>query len=180
MVDLGGSENRNQIRFTACRQYSGESVISFADPTPETTASAEPRATKELELPGGLDFTLSLAEALELKNSAVGDPVAARLQNDVKHKGHVLIPKGAVVSGRVTTLQKTTEVTSLGLTFSEITAEGLHASVKLSLDNVIGVGRVSLRGAHFRPVAASPGEGIVLVPSTQPRIMRGTLMYWRN
>jgi len=113
MVDLGGSENRNQIRFTACRQYSGESVISFADPTPETTASAEPRATKELELPG--DWIHAVADrSARVKEQRRGRSGCSAPSERREAQGHVMIPKGAVVSGRVTTLQKTSEVTSLG------------------------------------------------------------------
>src|SRR6185295_10948753 len=114
---------RNQIRFTACRQYSGESVVSFADPSEESLASKEPRVEQEVELPGGLSLTISLETALEIKSSAVGDPVEARLHGDVKHKGRILLPKGAVVSGRISTLQIKTEFTLLGLTFTDIAAE---------------------------------------------------------
>jgi|KBSSwiStaDraftv2_1062776.scaffolds.fasta_scaffold255092_2 hypothetical protein len=180
MVDLGGTESRNQIRFTACRQYSGESVVSFADPSEESLATKEPRAVKEVEVPGGLTLTLSLETALELKSSAVGDPVEARLHGDVKHKGRILLPKGAVVSGRISTLQVKTEFTLLGLTFTDVAAEGLHSAVKLTLDSVLGVGRVRARTTQSRLEAPRPGEGLILVPSTQPRLMRGTLMYWRN
>jgi hypothetical protein len=180
MVDLGGTENRNQIRFTACRQYSGESVVSFTDPSEESLASNEPRVVQEVELPGGLSLTISLETAIEIKSSAVGDPVEARLHGDVKHKGRVLLPKGAVVSGRISTLQIKTEVTLLGLAFTDIAAEGLHCAVKLTLDSVLGVGRVRARSTQSRLEAPRPGEGLILVPSTQPRLMRGTLMYWRN
>jgi hypothetical protein len=180
MTDLGGTENRNQIRFTACRQYSGESVISFEDPSPEATATSEARPVKEVELPNGLELTLSLSEAIELKNSAVGDPVEARLSGDVKFNRQVVLPKGAVATGRISTLRRNSEFTTIGMIFNEISAEGLHASVTLKLDRTLGVGRVPNRNSQPHLIPASPGEGLIVVPSTQPRLMRGTLMYWRN
>jgi len=180
MSDLSGAENRNQIRFTACRQYSGESVISFEDPPPGSTLPPETRPVKEVELPGGLELGLLLSDAIELKNSAVGDPVEARLASDVKVNKRVLLPKGAVASGRMSVLRRKLDFTTVGMIFNEISAEGLHASVKLSLDRTLGVGRVPNRNGQPRPLSASPGEGLIVVPSTQPRLMRGTLMYWRN
>jgi hypothetical protein len=180
MVDLGGTENRNQIRFSACRQYSGESVISFADPAPEISTAPVQRMVQEVTLPPGLDFTLALTEAIELKTSAVGDAIFGRLQNDVKLKGRVLVPKGALASGRISTLTRIGEHVSLGMTFSEIATENIHAVVNLKLDGILGVSRLTERGTGFRSAAPNPGEGIVNVPATQPRILRGTLMYWRN
>ena len=32
MVDLNGQESRNQVRFASCRQFTGESVLSFGNP----------------------------------------------------------------------------------------------------------------------------------------------------
>lgn len=42
MTDLNGTENRNRTRFHGCRQYVGESVLSFADPPPDAPAAAKP------------------------------------------------------------------------------------------------------------------------------------------
>lgn len=180
MVDLGGAESRNQIRFTACRQYSGESVVSFADPSPESSATPEARPVKEVELPEGAELVLALSEAIELKSSAVGDPVEARLEGDVRFKKKLLLPKGAIATGRISTLRRNSEYTTLGMIFTDISAEGLHASVKLSLDRTLGVARVPNRNLQSRPIAPNPGEGLVVVPPIQPRLARGTLMYWRN
>jgi hypothetical protein len=180
MMDLGGSESRNQIRFTACRKYSGESVVSFAEPSEESTATPEARPVKEVELPPGMELGLTLSEAIELKNSAVGDPVEARLSGDVKFNRRVLLPKGAVAMGRISMLRRTPDFTTVGMIFTEIAAEGLHASVTLTLDRTIGVGRIPNRNLQPRLISASPGEGLIVVPSTQPRLMRGMLMYWRN
>jgi hypothetical protein len=85
-----------------------------------------------------------------------------------------------VASGRISALRRNPDFTTIGMIFNEIAAEGLHASVKLSLDRTLGVGRVPNRNGQPRPISASPGEGLIVVPSTQPRLMRGTLMYWRN
>jgi hypothetical protein len=50
MTDLNGRENRNRTRFTACRQFTGESTLSFGDvlaSAPEAAAGG----TKNAELP---------------------------------------------------------------------------------------------------------------------------------
>lgn len=42
MTDLNGNENRNRTRFHGCRQYVGESVLTFADPPPDAPATEKP------------------------------------------------------------------------------------------------------------------------------------------
>jgi hypothetical protein len=52
MVNLNGSENHNHVKFTACRQFSGESVITFGD-APESKPAAAPVPAREFDLPRG-------------------------------------------------------------------------------------------------------------------------------
>jgi hypothetical protein len=179
MADLNGAENRNIVHFSACRQYSGESVISFAEPEPEAGNSSEPQPAREVELPPGAAVTVELADAIEMDAAAIGDPVEARVKGDVKSKGVVLIPKGATAKGRITTLERHTEYTALGLTFTDIEAQGVHAPITLSLDDVIGIPKPSMRARNIRAIAARIGEGILYLTS-QTKLARGTLLYWRN
>src|SRR5207244_6351805 len=58
MVDLAGNQSRNRTRLSACRQYTGESVLRFGDPEPEVAAPAAP--LKEIRLPAGLTIEVRL------------------------------------------------------------------------------------------------------------------------
>jgi hypothetical protein len=42
MLDLIGNESRNQVRFTACRHFSGESVLTFGEPPASVSPAHAP------------------------------------------------------------------------------------------------------------------------------------------
>jgi hypothetical protein len=176
MVDMRGQESRNRVRFASCRQFTGESVLSFGEPPPETAAATPVR---EVGLPPGLGLTLSLLDEINTEAAAVGDPVRALLDHDLKHKGQLLLPKGAVASGRVTRLERRSEYTILGLEFFEIQAQGLHARLQMALDSVPGLAVLAARGrlADLKPDA---GEGLIPLRGGRVHLSRGILMFWRT
>ena len=57
IADTGGTESQNRITFNGCRQYTGESTISFADPTP-TEKIAE--TIRTIDIPPGLTLDMAL------------------------------------------------------------------------------------------------------------------------
>jgi hypothetical protein len=179
MTDLDGSENRNHVRFVSCRQFAGESVLTFGD-APES-AEALPQPVTEIVLPSDLGLRLTLLDDVDVRKAAVGDPIHARLENDLRHQGKVLFAKGATVIGRITRMERHEDYTDLGLELSEIESGGLRARLQARLEEVIGV---ELFGPHTRRTtgapAAKPGEGLIPMNSSRPRLMRGILMFWRT
>ena len=129
MVDLIGSESNNHVKFTSCRQFTGDSVISFDD-APDKKPDATPVPTREFDVPAGLEIPLILTQDFDLHKGAIGDPVHARVQADVKQKGQVVIPKGAIAVGRLTRIEKYDTYTIVGLEFPEIEAPGILAHLK--------------------------------------------------
>jgi hypothetical protein len=180
MSDLDGGENRNHVKFTSCRQFSGESVITFGDAPVSGESKDPPAPTREFDLPQGLDIQLSLVSELNMQKVAIGDPVRARLDRDVKKDGQVLVPKGAIATGRVTRFEKYDTYWILGLEFPEIESPGIVARMKGRLENTVGISLPHLRyGIHSRsPVV--PGEGVFPVNGTQTRLPRGCIMFWRT
>lgn len=97
-------EWRNVIALSTCRQYLGESKISFADPEPD--AAAPQVATADLiTMPGNRYLELKLKHNLQADTVAIGDPITAELLRDVKANGDVLVPRKAELYGRVMSLQ---------------------------------------------------------------------------
>jgi hypothetical protein len=101
-------ENRNRIEFSRCRQFTGESRLSFAE-TPLAEQSLGQPATAKVTLPQAARLDMILESAIDSATSAVGDEVSARLGSDVKKGSTVLIPKGARLSGRITMLTRVSE-----------------------------------------------------------------------
>jgi hypothetical protein len=60
-----GSDDRNTINFTHCKEYGASSVVSFE--APNVVPSAAPLPIRELEIPAGLSLATRLDTALGLK-----------------------------------------------------------------------------------------------------------------
>ena len=138
MVDLGGNESRNHTTFTACRQFAGESVLSFDEPPPGGT-SETPAATREISLPAGLAVELQLETPVDSEQSYVGDPVTAVVTGNVKKDGAIVIPKGAQVHGRITRLERVSHgdaLVNIGLRFHILQFRGSTAPFRAMLEHV--------------------------------------------
>ena len=98
-----GRETQNTITFSGCREYQAESEIVFAGAADPVSAAAPSSGRGHVSLPIGLPVTLSLADPIDTKTAAAGDPVAANVVKPVLRpgSGEVLIPAGAVVRGRI-------------------------------------------------------------------------------
>jgi hypothetical protein len=179
MVNLNGSENHNHVKFTACRQFSGESVITFGD-APESKPGAAPIPTRQFDLPEGLDIELLLMQKIDLRKAAIGDPVPVRVEHDVKRGGEVIVPKGATAAGRITRIERYEKYTIVGVEFPEIEAPGMLARMKGSLEHTVGVLPVSHPYSMRSRSPLGPGEGVFPVNDNQFALPKGCIMFWRT
>lgn len=173
-----GEESMNFVRFSACRQYSGESVLRFDDLSASPGVAAKP-ADEEIVLPSGLGMEVALADEVDLASAATGDEVHASLAGDLKQKGKVLAPKGGAVVGRITRLERYSNQIVVGITLTDLYAAGKHAGLSLQFEKVLtGVLWTPPRsGVNLDP---QPHEGLILVQPARPVLHRGMLMYWRT
>jgi hypothetical protein len=120
MIDLNGNENRNRTRFASCRQYTGESVLSFAEPQTEEIAAApaQPESAPE-ELPGGLVAEVRLETDIDSTTAMVGDPVEAVLEHPIQRKHHVVMPRGTTFAGRIVRFERHSGENLLDIQFTE-------------------------------------------------------------
>jgi hypothetical protein len=179
MVALNGGEEHNQVKFSSCRQFSGESVVTF-DEAPASQPGISSVPAREFDLPEGLDVPLVIAKDIDLRTAAVGDPVSARIDHDVKHKGAIILPKGALATGRITRLEKNESFTVLGVEFSDMEAPGIVAHMKGSLVNTVGFMALPRRTQVRLRTPALPGEGLIPMVPAQLRLSRGCIMFWRT
>lgn len=174
MTDSNGEQHRNAIRFSACREFAGESTLRFDDGSGPSAA-----APQEVTLPADLGLQLSLLDDVDTAHAAIGDPVRARLENDIKEEGRVVFKKGAVVIGRITRLDKFANYTALGLSFTEIETNTVRAHFHAVLEQVPQEWFLAPR-LERTAARSDPGEGILTLHSGRVRLGRGILMFWRT
>jgi hypothetical protein len=183
MVNLRGDANRNMMRFSACREFTGESTLKFGndDDTADaaSTSAAAAAVKRELKLPKNAEIALRLVGEIDTDKAAVGDPVKAALASDVKEKGQVILPKGVEFSGRIVRLEHYQDFTVLGLMFEEAESETAHAYLNLTMDRAMGAEVLASPrwGASSPP---RPHEGLVPLRPGHLRLSRGVVMFWRN
>jgi hypothetical protein len=128
LTDLNGEEKRNLTRFTACRQFTGESVLVFGDASSDSPA-AQTSPVRHARLPKDFLAEFSLKTAIDSDTSAVGDFVRARLQHDIKVPQEPAIPKGAELTGRISRLERMGGSCFLEIDVLSIDYQGGHADL---------------------------------------------------
>jgi hypothetical protein len=175
MVELSGAEERNRTRFDHCRQYSGESTVRFdVDEGEAGTAGAG----APIELPPGLMIEARLKETINHATAARGDQVHTIVTSDVKRSGRVVVPKGAVLTGRImrigTQAQRSYMYLGLGLQFDTIEFGGRRGSFSGELTSA-GIGADYSVGRK-----AGQSEQWLLVRARDERIIAGTRLVFET
>lgn len=188
LTDLAGGENRNLTHFTACRQYAGESVLSFADPPPTLEPAPTQSPAEPIRLPAGLSLELRLESAIDLRKAAVGDPIAAAVCDDVKRKSQTLVPKGARVTGRIVRLEKSGGFYMIAFLVSAIEFDNRRGGLTASLIGAATLGRSSFPGfrdggalpSTRRPAVLNVGPGAFVAPAGLVSLPKGFRTSWRT
>ncbi len=193
LTHLNGDQSRNEIRFSGCRQYTGESFLSF-DAPPEPAEQKEPPRT--LDLPEGLELHLALETPIEDGLTAGGDQVQARLVKDARLRRETIVPEGAIVSGRVLHLEKLGHRAPyflVSLRFDELAFDNYRTPLTAELVrfvSYIGGGLPRLDPAELFPrggvtittrpgLENVPGAAHFYVKGGKLRIPPGSRMVWR-
>jgi hypothetical protein len=179
MIDDKGNASRNVINFSRCRQYSGESTVTFGD-VPETAPAPEVKVP--IELPEGLNLELELLTTVRFGRSAVGAPVEARVRKDVKRKGEVLVPKGAMLHGNVAVLDtiELQKVMRVALHWREINFDGRAGALSARLEPGGSIGPLAQTRYAFPPQTTGqmlPHPDVFYVRREPFEIPRGLLLY---
>ena len=175
MIEATGRDNRNLTHFEACKEYTGESTVKYDF---EEAAAGNPQAGAPIELPANLAIEAALRDSIENSKVARGDLVNATVISDVKKAGRVLVPKGAVVTGRITRVStysaRSLVYFGIGVRFRSIEFRGRHGTLSADVDSA-GVGK-------GYTVRSSPEthENLIYVQSTEQRLRAGTLLVLRT
>lgn len=177
-----GDASRNLTSFGSCRQYVGESSISFggAAGDAEHAAVAEAAAT-ESGLPPRAVLDLDLSKPIDPRRAAVGDPVRALLAKPLRVGSTVLAPRGATVLGRLIRLDHYAQPIGhyvIGLEFHTIDLGGRLIRFTATMRHVSGPSALFKPSRRIDPSFARKRKGFldVLVNENQ----RGLgILHWK-
>jgi hypothetical protein len=184
VVGMDDDESVNRTTFTGCRQYTGESVISFDDPAPDASKAVQ-AAERTLHLPPGVNLQVALETPVQENRSAVGDPITAILKKEVKLGSGLVAPKGAFLHGRITHMRRQDGQPAgwaVGFEFFELEWENTRASLRAELVATPSLEPRTIGGFQVRTVIAqAAGEaGTFFVPGQRLSVGRGFRMHWRT
>jgi hypothetical protein len=175
-----GEEVENTTTFGNCREYLGESKLTFAE-DPEPTQANIKRGTPEklASVPAGLRFVLALTTPIETDTAAAGDPFTSKLIApllDGKHK--VLAQAGSLVEGRLLRVQSfqfpRKEVVII---FEPETVEVNGAKVPLSaVRDFPATGQRKI----ILPLTGEEHSGVFLVAGQHVTLKKGFRSEWRT
>lgn len=103
VVEPDGKERRHEMTFTSFREYKAESLARIPEPDSKTTTGP---ASAELQIPAGLHLGIKLTAEIDTAKAQFGDPLEAVLEKDLKDHGRLIAPKGAIVKGHITRIEK--------------------------------------------------------------------------
>lgn len=108
LIRADGTVAENLIRYSACREFQGESAIQFASSQKADTASSDkPQPVATLALPSGLPFKLVFTQSIDTAVAAAGDSIRAKLKTAIRDRSSkVLIPESAVITARIVSLRR--------------------------------------------------------------------------
>jgi hypothetical protein len=180
LTDLDGTENRNRITFSGCRQYAGESVVSFDEPATEGTTL--PAITKgEGQLPPGAQFSLSLVTPVDSQNAIVGQPVEAKLSGNIKRNKQVVIPKGAAIRGRLVKLERRGNFFIVGLEFETIEFENTQVPFRATFQGLSAAMNPALNAPRqYPPLPQGDSQAVFYFFGNRVALSPGLILNWRS
>jgi hypothetical protein len=137
--DFSGERSSNFTEFSHCRQYLTQSEVKYGVDSDSTPEPGRAVGVKEVSIPAGLRMTIVLAMAVDSKSAAVGDPVEAVVSADILRKGETIVPKGALLRGRLRRMDAAAgppEHFVVALEFTDLEYPGYHARFFASLVSV--------------------------------------------
>jgi hypothetical protein len=101
-INQDGSEAENTITFAACREFRGESTVSFGGSPEGAEGRRQAAGPSPLDLPSGLAITVELTSTIQVDQAAAGDRITGRLAAPIRNaQEKMLVPEGAVLEGRL-------------------------------------------------------------------------------
>jgi hypothetical protein len=180
-----GSENENQVTFAKCREFKGESTVSFGERR-TGPASNKAGAPPEAAFPAGLTVSIDLVTGID-DNAAAGDQIEGRLAKPIRDaKGAVLVAEGARLGGRLMRVEirhgKRPE-SVLSIRWENIEIDGERKAVTLlpnrRVDLKVSDGTLRQRGVEIElPPVSDVWYGVYRFPGEHVAVYAGYRTEW--
>ena len=131
-----GRQTDSVTEFSACREYTAESVIQFGGRDP-SVSSIKAVPQHAIALPPGLSLTLALVGAIDLGTAAAGERVIAKVVHAVHARGSkgVLVPADAIARGRILEMRHEFSTSQFGISirFTTLAINGAVSPISVRL-----------------------------------------------
>ena len=147
-------QKHNRSVFSACRLFGVSSELSFGNGPEAISATDSPM--EKLELPANAVLRVKFGTRIDSEKSSVGDKIEGLLERSVKKGGQAIVPKGAIVIGRIRRLERFRKPARhiLGLEITELRFENRVARIQATLQQVSAIpGQTSGGARNFDPAA---------------------------
>jgi len=115
----------------------GTAADSSSPPPAQATEPSAPPAPVAVQVPAGTRLEVRVDQALSTERNQVGDRFRATLEAPVEVEGREVLPRGARVSGHVTTSRPSGRLEGravIGITLDSVESNGRAAPISTSLD----------------------------------------------
>lgn len=180
LISADGAQNRNVTRIDSCRQYGAESSIRFAGQTEAVPAEVPAEVEDEEEGPqiAGI-VELQLESAIDPSQAAAGNEVRARVSKPLREGGLVLIPEGAIATGRLVRVdrQGALPVYEIALEFDTLWNANQQRPFAATLDRAGPASGLVRHAKKMMPGSSSPGRARMSILVSEVRQGQGTFLW---
>lgn len=116
-------------------------VLGFGQKDTRKTAPLADSDRREsgFVLSSGTSIEAQLQKTVDVNNAKVGDDVILKVTKSIKQNGEVVVPKGTMLIGRITEVQKRTKESAtsrLGIIFDRVQGKGLSGPFSASIVSI--------------------------------------------
>jgi hypothetical protein len=185
-VTTTGEEVENTTTLAQCREYLGESSVSFGALDPGTGSSRQIAAAAPVRVPANQRFTFELTAPIASLTAGAGDAFSGRLLTPLRdERKKTLAPTGSLVEGRLLRVERHHLVQ--GFTIIVLRVQRVNvAGSKLPLAAVRDLSRELARRkgkAHIEiplPLPSEKNTGLFRFEGDQVVVPRGYRSDWRT
>ncbi len=168
--------------------HSETHFADFRNPSPPVAPSAGAGS----ELPDEINIELTLETPVDSDTSAVGDPIAARVHQTIKKKKDVVVPKGALLYGRISVLEMVQGFRIVDFVFTHFDVDGRIVDLRnrsnmLELEDRYTMGDKVLVNEKMGPMSGknvstvfTRAPGPIRMTTPRAKVPKGFKLYLRS